>query len=172
MDFDSFAKIIGAVGFLLPGFLILKIRQYVREFHREDAFSASITSLALSLFVAFIWLFLNFSWEAFKGAQSYPFQAALFQLIVENNLRLVFRPNVIIAFSSYLAVFIVILMGVFLWHWSLFGHYLISNLVGFRNKTAFLTPWEDLPSVSVGRWLAIETTDDYTYVGLIRTDAF
>lgn len=152
----------------MPGFLIMKVRHYVREFHRDETFASSVTSLAFSLLALALWLVLNIAWETNQAPGGYPFKNALSHLILKNRLDLLFRPNAIVALFSYLGVFLVILVGVFMWHWSLYGHFVMTRLVGFHNKTAFLTPWEDLPSLSVGKWVAIETAQDYTYVGLIH----
>ncbi|EKO85149.1 hypothetical protein LEP1GSC107_2716 [Leptospira interrogans serovar Grippotyphosa str. UI 12769] len=167
MNLDSILKITLAVAFLLPGFLVFKLKSLVKEYIVEDNFSLTIYSLFFSLLIFSIWLISNVFWEVlfFKD---YHFILNFKKAIIAGNLEILLHPKVCISISSYVVIFLIVYYLNFLFHWSSFGYLTITRVIGFKKKTNRLTPWEDLLHLAQGKWVAIETNANKVYVGLIH----
>jgi len=167
LEFHDLIKILLTSLFILPGFLLSKIREKVEAFDHQNDFSATTYSLGISIIIFFLWLFFNFLYENYFSSD-YHFSIALKHLVDSNNsLKILLSPKAVIAISFYALSFLLCGYFLFVWYWSSFGYILIYKFIGFTKKTKGITPWDDLPSLTVSKWVAIETNDSRIIMGQV-----
>ena len=167
MSIDSLFKLLIFAAFLLPGFVIIKVRQYVKEYRNLDNFSATTQSLFFSLVLLGVWASVNLVYEVLLHP-GYNFSSAVKRLVVDNDLSLLFNPKAWYGILSFSVTFGLGLVFVFIWDWVSGTHLMVTRLIGFKSKSKNLTPWEDLFFLAFDKYVLVKVRDGYAYVGQLK----
>lgn len=155
MILETILKIIPVVVFLLPGYLLIRIRRFIKEYLDEDNFNLTIQSLFFSFLV-----FANFFVLLIISIGSIKTKQIFFDLIAstETNIgKLILSSNQDIYFlmTVYFLAFLTLSVATFIWYWQDIGFKTIFNLIGFTSKTSRLTPWDELLQLSINKYVNV-----------------
>ncbi|MES0490578.1 MAG: hypothetical protein ABUK01_11325 [Leptospirales bacterium] len=139
----------------------------MREYRNFDLFTATIQSLFLSIIIITTWGLVNYFSEYFFP--HYHFSEHIKQLLTVEEYNNVLNGSwLIFGFLTFLSTVVIFSIIFFVWEWLSLTHLFVINVLGFKNKTKNLTPWEDLFTLSLGKYAFIRTKDKFSYMGKIN----
>lgn len=150
---------------LLPGFMLLLVRQSTGEYERLSNFESTIVSVGYSVvvFSLFVCFGLLLQWTSMGR---YGFVGAAKEVVLTRSLPQLKNHLLITSLLVYLNAFAVSSLWVYNSHWIGFWKK-IRKWLGLHRFTDHLTPWEDFLTLNKFNWLAVELKDGRTLVGKI-----
>lgn len=150
---------------LLPGFILLLVRQSTGEYERLSSFEATVVSVGYSVIVFFLFLSLSLAME-WMSAGRYEVSNVTKEVLLLRNVPPL-RPRFFFSsFLIYLDGFSITALWIYNSHWIGFWKK-IRKRVGLHRFTEHLTPWEDFLTLNKFNWLAVELKDGRTLVGKV-----
>jgi hypothetical protein len=167
MIFEAILKIIPVIFFLLPGYLLISIQRFIKEYFEEDNFNLTIRSLFFSflVFSKFI-VMLLISIGSNETRKMFLILASIFE---KNSAGIISSIDLNIIFLAivYILSFLNVCVAIFIWTWQEIGYKIITNLIGFTSKTNKLTPWDELLLLSLNKYTNVTTKNGEIILGKI-----
>ena len=150
---------------LLPGFLVLRIRQSTREYRDLGNFQITTVSVAYSVAIFAIWFSVNILLEMITQKR-YMFLEHLTQMSKVTDFDLFL--------SEFTAAMVLLYVGIFCAFGLLVYNFGFISIwfrflhgVGATRFSQHLTPWEDFLTLNRVNWIAVELKDGRTFIGKI-----
>ncbi len=151
--------------FLLPGFILIKIRHSTSEYRELTIFEYTTTSIGYSLIIFLLWILYQYILESITFFD-YEFFIYVERIIISKQYSIIFTGFFTKFILSYLNI--VLLFAVFIYniYWTKVLKK-IKHLLGHNRFTDHLTPWEDFLIINQNNWLVIELKDGSSIMGKI-----
>jgi hypothetical protein len=162
---NSWIGIIGSILLLLPGFLVIKVKQKCQEYARLDTFETTTQSLAYSFGICVIWLI--FTYISTIIYQRYDIKNVIINYAENKNVSVLFSKTILIAIFDYFIVGVMFTFSIFITNWVQLWKY-ITRRLDLDRYTKHLTPWEDFSMLCKGEWIAIHINDGRSFIGQIE----
>ena len=166
MDLLSLVNLLISVFFLLPGFLIVKLRSSVSEYKELSAFEYSISSIGYSFILFLSWVGLLVLLDKTPFTFYFISNVRLLLLDFKGNSSLLFSPFIAKILVSYLATLIAFIAIAYNLSWIGFLN-LIKRAFDITRFTDHLTPWEDFMILNRYNWLSVELKDGRVFLGKV-----
>ncbi len=150
---------------LLPGFLLLLVRQSTGEYERLSSFEATVVSVGYSVVVFFLFLSLSALLE-WMSAERYGAFAIVKDILSLKKVPPLKARFFLSSLLIYLDGFVISALWIYNSHWIGFWKKIRIKL-GLHRFTEHLTPWEDFLTLNKFNWLAVELKDGRTLVGKV-----
>jgi hypothetical protein len=158
-------NILVSIFFLLPGFIIIKVRQSTSEYREMSAFEYTTASIGYSIAIFLLWILYQISLEAVKVFH-YHFFDELKNVVFGKDYDLLFDGFLVKCFIPYLNVVFLFAIFIYNFHWISLNKR-IKSLLGHNRFTDHLTPWEDFFIINRNNWLVVELQDKRSIMGKV-----
>lgn len=167
---SSVFEVTSAIIVLLPGFLILRVRQRTTEYRELSTFEFTIISLAYSVAVLLTFGGLNLIMQS-ATKQTYNFSESVVQMVATNasaGLRLEYAFSPIGASVIWLYIVCGLVVTFITWNFAWLGiRKKLSRVLGLTRFSDHLTPWEDFFILNRLNWVVVELNDGRSLLGKI-----
>lgn len=151
------AQLATSLVFLIPGYAVVRFLHTTRESRIADRFELTIESLVYSIFIGGVWFYIT------------PPGTMLRNLLEAHTfvLSALLHVGAVLIALSWLAG-ITLLTAVtmaFIHHYQIYWK--ILERIGLGRLNGFITTWEELSDLSKDRWVSVQASDGFTYIGII-----
>jgi len=155
---EDIAKLFQGMLLLTPGYLAVKLRQAVTEARDPSKFELIVQSIIFTVIIYSLFL-------------ASPFFAGLIDIkafLAEPSLDIIVSSRFLLACLA-VGFFTVVVgsMAAIVRYRGLF--FKLLDAVGFKRLNRYLTTWEEFADLAWGKWVAVQLTNNFIYVGMVRS---